>query len=414
MKYNPYFLFLVIVFPLSAQIIYSPYIKGMRVTGAAGAKFPMALLDSHPITISFDVDKVNTENFHIKVFHCTKNWTITASPFINDEFRNYTKYQIPYEVAPNGVKQYRWTYSVSLPGFAGLEKFQHSGNYKFEVWNDDQSTLLAEGKFFVVEAMMDTVLRLYNRYLPSEISPWNQVNKAVLSFAVPLPGIGEMNPLYSGYFKTVNIYCNREIESPHRIDVDDRDPNTFVDGYGTNDLKFIIDNIQPGNEYRRLDLRNTNFYPPDEILHPRDGADLSRWLIQGAKDQDGTSILMTDTRYADYVQFQFDLARPEENTQEKIYVVGDFNGWMVNDQWQLKYHIETKHYKLLASLRRGVYDYQYVLNGNDWVTLEGNDWRTISIYTALLYYSDPDYGGFDRILLTAQAKSPGGIDQTSP
>jgi UDP-2,3-diacylglucosamine pyrophosphatase LpxH len=118
-------------------------------------------------------------------------------------------------------------------------------------------------------------------------------------------------------------------------------------------------------------------------------------------------------RFADYVQFQFEIIRPENNLNERIYVVGDFNGWKVDEKWRLTYDADTKHYKLLTWLRRGVYDYQYVLNNNDWITLEGNGWRTINVYTALLYYRDMRYGGFDRILLASQTKSPGGTTATS-
>jgi hypothetical protein len=385
----------------------------MRVTGTADAQFPIALLDSHPVTITFDVDSTQPVNFRIKVFHCDKDWNITWTSFINDEFRNFTKFPIPFEVAPSGIKHYRWTYSVSIPGFAGLERLPQSGNYKFEVWNDNQTDLLADGKFFVAEEIMDSVLKIYNRYLPSEISPWNQVNKAVLPFVVPAPRLEEMNPIYSNFIKTVDIYRNREIESPHRIDADDRETNTFIDGYGTNDLEFIIDNLQPGNEYRNIDLRNVDIYPPDEVLRPRDGADISRWLYQGATDLNGTSVFIMGNRFADYVQFQFEIIRPENNLNERIYVVGDFNGWKVDEKWRLTYDADTKHYKLLTWLRRGVYDYQYVLNNNDWITLEGNGWRTINVYTALLYYRDMRYGGFDRILLASQTKSPGGTTATS-
>jgi hypothetical protein len=85
------------------------------------------------------------------------------------------------------------------------------------------------------------------------------------------------SPLYANFVKTVDVYRNREIETPHRIDIDNRNANTFIDGVGTNNLKFIIDNLQPGNEYRYIDLSNTDLFPPYEILRPRDGADMSRW-----------------------------------------------------------------------------------------------------------------------------------------
>ncbi|RPI04256.1 MAG: DUF5103 domain-containing protein [Ignavibacteriae bacterium] len=396
-----------------AQTIYSERIKGIRVNGSDQANFPIVLLDSHPVTILFDIDGTRPENYRIKIFHCDKDWHVTPSTFINDEFRNYTTVQLPFEEVPNGVKYFRWTYSFTIPGITGMEALPYSGNYKVEIWNEEMTELLAEGKIFAVEKIEDSVLTISNRYLQSEISPRNQVNKAVLSFAVPPFQADNVNPFYANYVKTVDIYRNRELERSNRIDADARTTNTFIDGIGTNSFKFMIDNLQPGNEYRRIDLRDADLYPPFEMLRPRNGADMSRWMWQGNMDEDGTSVLAMGSRYADYVQFQFELGIPEGQTDKGIYVVGDFNGWKVDEKWRLQYDDGMKHYKLLCRLRRGAYDYQYVLNGNDWISLEGNDWRTTNVYTAFLYYHDVRFGGFDRILLSAQKKSPGGSSPNS-
>ena len=409
-----YILLLVaVVVSCSAQTIHSAHIKGIRINGTAGANFPMVLLDSQPVTISFDADGTAPENYCIKIFHCDKDWNVTQSSFINDEFRNYSTGRIPYESVPAGVNNYRWTYSLKIPGVEGLERLPQSGNYKVEVWNESKTELLADGKIFAVEKIEDSALAVYNRYLQSEISPLNQVNKAVLSFTLPPPRMDDASPLYANLVKVADVYRNRETEKPHRIDADNRTLNTFVDAFGTNSPKFIIDNLQPGNEYRRMDISDADLYPPYELLRTRDGADVSRWLWQGKEDQNGTSALVTGNRYADYVQFQFELGLPNENTSDKIYILGDFNGWKPDEQWVMQYDDVIKHYKLLTWLRRGAYDYQYVLNGNDWTTIEGNDWRTVNVFTALVYYHDVRYGGFDRILLAAQKKSPGGTEPNS-
>ena len=397
----------------SAQTVHSAHIKSFRINGTAQANFPVVFLDSNPATFSFDVDATSPENFYVKVIHCDKDWNVTQTSFINDEFRNHSTGRIPYEAVPAGVTQFRWTYSFTIPGVNGLEQLPQSGNYKVELWNEDKTELLAEGKIFAVEKIDDSALALSNRYLQSEISPLNQVNKAVLSFTLPPPRMDDASPLSANFIKTVDLYRNREIEKPHRIDVDNRTYNTFVDGIGTNKLKFIIDNLQPGNEYRHIDLGNADLYPPFEILRARDGADMSRWLWQGKEDQNGTSTLVTGNRYAEYVQFQFELGLPDDDTNKKIYVVGDFNGWKPDEKWVMQYDDAIKHYKLLSWLRRGAYDYQYVLNGTDWTTIEGNDWRTANVFTALVYYHDVRYGGFDRILLAAQKKSPGGTEPNS-
>jgi hypothetical protein len=397
----------------AGQVIHSPQIKGMRIHGTAGAEFPVALLDSHPITIAFDADTRSPEDYKIIVYHCDKNWQKTESMFVNDPSRNFTTYQLPYQEAPPFVTQYHWTYTVSLPGFAGLGKFLCSGNYIFELWNDARTELLADGKFFVAEQLSDSLLTMYNRYLPSQISPWNQAQKAVLRYRIPDVQQQASSMIYPSWLKIVDVYRNRELDVAHRIDADNNQANTFIDGWGTNTLAFQVDDIQSGNEYRRMDISNADVYPPNIICRLQSGADISRWMMQGASDQNGSASLVDGSQYADYVQYQFEIARPDGADNENIIVVGDFNNWHVDPAWQLKYDPETRHYLLRAWLRRGAYDYQYVLNGNDWMTLEGNDWRTVSVYTALLYYHDTQYGGYDRILLCAQTKSSGSTEAAS-
>jgi hypothetical protein len=396
-----------------AQTIHSGHIKSIRVNGTVQTGFPLAQLDSHPVTISFDVDASATEYFYVKVIHCDKDWNATPNSFINDDFRNHSTGQIPCIAVPAGVRNFRWTYSLNIPGMAGLEVLPQSGNYRVEIWNEDKTELLADTKIFAVETIDDSALTLFNRYLQSEIAPLNQVNKAILSYKLPQQRMDDASPLYAMYVKTVDIYRNREVERPHRIDVDNRTYNTFVDGIGTNSLKFMVDNLQPGNEYRHIDLRNADLYPPSEILRAREGPDMSRWMWQGKEDHNGSSTVTSGNSYADFIRFQFELGIPEDNASEKIYVVGDFNGWKPDERWVMQYDDAIRHYKLLTWLRRGAYDYQYVRNGNDWITLEGNDWRTVNVYTALLYYHDVRYGGFDRILLAAQRQSPGGTEQNS-
>jgi hypothetical protein len=158
--------------------------------------------------------------------------------------------------------------------------------------------LLGEGKFFAVEKIEDAALTIENRYLPSEISPLNQVNKAVLAVTIPIPGIAEGGAWDPNSLKTADVYRNREMERPFRIDMDDRDPYTYIEGVGTKSLKYVAENLQPGNEYRWVDLRNTDIYPANQQLRQRDGADQSRWLWQGAKDHNGVSIVVTGSRYA--------------------------------------------------------------------------------------------------------------------
>jgi hypothetical protein len=88
------------VLSVEAQTIYDQKIKGLRVNGCLEARFPVVLLDSRPLSISFDVDTKNPENFHIKLLHCDKNWNVTQTTFVNDDFKNVTRGQIPFPRRP--------------------------------------------------------------------------------------------------------------------------------------------------------------------------------------------------------------------------------------------------------------------------------------------------------------------------
>jgi hypothetical protein len=70
-------------------------------------------------------------------------------------------------------------------------------------------------------------------------------------------------------------------------------------------------------------------------------------------------------------------------------------------------------YLKTVQLKRGIYDYQYVtadlnygkIRDIDWYVLEGNNWDVKKDYYIFLWYSDPDKGGYDRIIAYKQITS---------
>ena len=396
------------VAPAGGQEILSERIKGLRVNGSTEAKLPVAGLASRPIIIEFDVNENEPPDLRIKVRHCDRDWVVTKTSFINDDIQNRSKSPLRYEPAPAGVGGYRFHYRTQLPGIAGIERFGQSGNYIFELWDEDYRNLLARGKFFVVEKVIGPSLKITNRSLPSEINPLNQVNKIEVAFTIPEPDSDRVATLFPNSLSVVEIYQDRRLYSPWRIDVDDRNPNTFVDGYGTSRLRFIADNILPGNSYRQHDLRSSGDYPPGRIHRSKIGADVSRYLQKPGRDGFGTSSLIETSRYADYMNFQFELV-VEQAMRESVFVVGDFSGWKTTPAYAMTFNVESGRYALVTSIRRGIYDYQYVVGSNDWVRIEGNDWRSVNVYTAFVYYRDQRFGGFDRLVGYAQGMSGGGV-----
>ncbi len=105
------------------------------------------------------------------------------------------------------------------------------------------------------------------------------------------------------------------------------------------------------------------------------------------------------------------LIKPPDPLYSDVFLVGAFNNWVVEPAYKMI--VQGGLYTLTVPLKRGIYDYQYVLgqtSGNtvtdiDWYTLEGNSWDTTNYYYVFLYYNDPDLGGYDHIIGYAQIYS---------
>ncbi|MGH2566867.1 MAG: type IX secretion system plug protein domain-containing protein, partial [Bacteroidota bacterium] len=304
---NKYLVFLLLFWCgfAGSQEIFSERIKGLRVYGSTQAGLPVVIQDSTALVVEFDLNEEHQADFKLRYYHCDRDWNKTRTSFINDDARNVTRFPLSYDAAPSGVEQYRFHYTVHVPGVPEVQRFLYSGNYIFELWDEQDKQLLGRGRFFVVEKTVKPAMRVTNYQLPSMEHPFNKVHRAEVSVAIPEVAkrkaesgtsgaeIGqstEQEQLLQPIFVTsVDMYKNRELSRTFRIDASRMTATTFVFGFGTRRLRFVIDNLTPGNEYRRLDIRNVDEYPPGRILRARQGADLSRMLFRAGRDNNGVS-----------------------------------------------------------------------------------------------------------------------------
>lgn len=386
-----------------AQEASPPELKGLRLYGSTEADLPVVHGAGHPLVVEFDVSESTPPDLEFRFVHCDRNWNPTPTGFVNDEVRLRTFAELPYRTAPQGVRGYSYHYRVVLPDSRLFEGFPFSGNYLLRIQDRGTGMTLATARFFVAESLVVPSVHMRDRRDPESTSPLNEVVQLSVAFQIPAQDSSGTSFLPTD-FSTVEIYKNREITRSWRIDADDRDANTFVDGFGTSRLMFRIDNLRPGNEYRTMDLRDVAFYPQDRPVRLKGGADVSRFLLRPVPDHDGAALIVADSRYAEYLEVVFELLW--DSPGESVYVVGDFNGW---DPRRGGPFLRTEdRYEWRTSIRRGRYDYQYVA-GDDWIALEGNDWRTSNRYTALVYYRDPRFGGVDRIVGSVVGRNRGGL-----
>jgi hypothetical protein len=122
------------------------------------------------------------------------------------------------------------------------------------------------------------------------------------------------------------------------------------------------------------------------------------------RDLNGGSLLVPyKNEFAEYLNVTFSF-RPPEEIYSSIFLVGTFNDWQLLPEYELQN--KSGLYTITIPLKRGIFDYQYVtadlmnnsITNENWIYLEGNYWETTNVYHIFLFYTDPNYGGYDKII----------------
>jgi hypothetical protein len=149
---------------------------------------------------------------------------------------------------------------------------------------------------------------------------------------------------------------------------------------------------------------NLNKYNSVDINPQFDGIEYSRFFQFSDNDLNGGDILLNyNNDNATYLNITF-LFKPPSSDCGKIFIVGSFNNWKVSPDYQM--HRNGELYSFTKSLKRGIYDYQYVtgdindghVSNIDWYVFEGNFYETSNDYYIFLNYNDSNYGGYDRVV----------------
>ena len=373
-------------------------------------KLPVLLMgkkNNDKITIEFDIKAQDQPNL-IAVFRfCDRNW----KPYDNLFLTNYGRdrgYKFNTSILPNTVEEANYHYKGIFPTKKDFVSFPFSGNWKFYITDySDTSLVYATGKFYVVYTDVSLNSSLKEDQMegtdlfPTEL---NKVFNVTTKFNLP-------DDLFPSYVKEVRIIENHKINYPYIID---RNFNTLKRQYywdANRKFTFTARDIQPGNEYRQLNLMNVNRFNSKDVSAQYNGMEYSRFFEQGKSDLNGGEILKNfNNRYATYLNVNFLLRTPEDNYGD-VYLVGAFNNWTAQESFKM--NKDNDLYSLNVNLKRGIYDYQYVAAvGNsrgkisyDWLSLEGNSWQTTNEYHIFLYYNEPDLGGYDRIIGYSLIKS---------
>lgn len=378
-------------------------IRSLRVYSESETSFPILTPleeGNNNITIEFDIDADILPNLNIVFRYCDKNWIPYNNLFLMNNGKNI-EYDLDFEILPFTCEDARYHYKGIFPNDNNFVDFPFSGKWTFYITDvHDTSKVFALGKFYVVYNDVKINVNLKKEMLEEKSYSPIEVGRIInLTSSFDLP-----EELFPNYVDQVEVIQNKRISSPIIVD---RTFNTNARQYSWNaDRKFSFTarDIYPGNEYRQADIRDINKFNSKDVNVQFAGFEMSRFYKYGRRDLNG-SYLLTNYKndYATYLNVNFRIQPPEEFMGD-IFLVGAFNNW----QPSYEYRLEKKGdiYSKIVKLKRGIYDYQYVtgylengvVKNENWIYLEGNFWETINEYHVFLYYKDPNYGGYDRII----------------
>ncbi|NNJ53475.1 MAG: DUF5103 domain-containing protein [Ignavibacteriaceae bacterium] len=401
------FIFLFTIIILLNASVPSQSINGFEVksliayTSSSITSLPV-LNGGNKLVIEFDVQGDFIPNMNIVFRFCDYGWIPTDNLFLIDQ-QYGTAYFLDFEELPiTLVDDARYHHKSIYPDERDQVKFPFAGKWRFYLTDtQDTSIVYATGKFFVIQNKVNLGVKLKRdeledkSYWPVELAKSFNVTT---DFFLP-------NEFYPSFVDRVEIIENQNIYNPIAVD---RTTNTLFRFYkwdANRSFTFTARDIPAGNEFRQVDLRDNIFFSSKDVRAQRDGLEYSRFFLNPLNDDLNGGKIFSNFKdeYSTYLNVTFSI-RPPEEILNNIFLVGAFNNWKLSLDYKMKKADGV--YSITIPLKRGIYDYQYVVadvidseivNPN-WILLEGNTWLNSKEYDIFIYYNEQDKGGYERII----------------
>lgn len=355
------------------------------------------LNSSEKLTLEFDYLGESSKQFRLQVSHRNKNWEESPLPFdfylsgFSDTY--FSGGMHSFSERPSYIH-----YAYEFPN--SQLSFKASGNYLLSVYDYNSNELLFTLPFFVSENRGSLNTRIESVYVRREDLRAEDQPFSVYRY----PDFIEFPQFDLSFMYVQNQFWGRS----RTVDIIDTSPPAEVNFHLRREDAFL------GNyEFNTLDLRNFSAdgrqilevqqeeIPPKIILR----RDVQAFEVAPGFAPDGRFGLPTDDRSASYASVQFRLETAENiPPDEKIYLVGDFNNWTINEENRMHFNAANGLWEGLALIKEGEYAYKYVIlkDGKiDDLSLDQGFQSSSQSYLTLVYYRDPTRN-FDRLLKVHQ------------
>jgi hypothetical protein len=377
-------------------------VKSLNVYTSDNQTSLPVLTGRNKLVIEFDVRGDFTPNMNVVFRFCDKGWAPTKNVFLlNPQFS--TGYFLDFEQLPlTVIDDANYHHKSSYPDERGQVQFPFSGKWRFYLTDtQDSSIVYATGKFFVVRDDVNLGVKVKRdeledkSYWPVELA---KAFNVTADFYLP-------DAFHPSFVDRVEIIDNNRLQDAIVVD---RNTNTLFRFYkwdANRSFTFTARDISAGNEFRQVDIRDHNFFSGKDVKAQRDGLENSRFFLNPTgKDLNGGKIYAdSKDEFSTYLNVTFSI-RPPDDVYGEIFLVGAFNDWQLSTKYQMQN--DGGVYSITIPLKRGIYDYQYVLadvadgkiSNPDWLVLEGNTWVNSKEFDVFLYYNEQDKGPYERII----------------
>jgi len=392
--------------PVCRTQIFDNTIKTLQI-GRDGEKYASNLMELNSgevLKIKFDQLSNEVHAYSYKILHCNADWTV-SNLLSNEYLEGFTTADITdYTLSSNTTFLYTH-YRFELPN--NDMKLKISGNYVVLIFEDNQSDKpVAQVCFSVYEPTVsvnhtlraNTDIELNGRYQQ-------------IDFDVLLNGLAVQNPQNE---IRVLVRQNNRFDN----EVFGTQP-TYIEGskLSFRNNKDLI--FEGGNEFHSFDI--SSVYAASrgvdriKYVQPHYEVFLTQDKIQTSKvynhefDANGRfvinlqeeSIDNSDTE-GDYMYVDFMLLAKEPFFDGQLYIGGDFNYNLLNENSIINYDFNAGMYFYRTLLKQGGYNYQYrfLQKNNSKASVErvdGSFWQTNNEYAVFVYYR-PIGARYDRLV----------------
>lgn len=351
----------------------------------------------NPLLLKFDDINGDEADYYYKIKRFEFNWTPTSLRKQEYLYGMDDQHLQNIDNSYNTLQTFSH-YQLTIPN--ENVNITKSGNYMIEIYNEDEELVFSK-KFILYKNEANVSVKIkraqeikdidHKQVVQFNITPNvaffnnpketiktlvfknNNLNNAITNLK-PQYTIG--NKLIYKYDKKASFPGGNEFFYFDNKDI--RGGNISIAYYELHDLyhNYLYTNTSRRNDYYT--------YNPD---------------INGGFITRNISAENNDTE-ADYTNVHFSLENYENLGDRKIYVIGNFNNYILDKNSELTYNEKTARYHNTSLIKQGFVNYKFITftdNQVDHSLIDGDFYQTENTYTVLVYYRDIGQR-FDKVI----------------